>query len=49
MRAVTVHGKRFVEGDMITKGVRLVEITETGVVLEANGRRIPLDVLQDWR
>jgi general secretion pathway protein B len=48
MRAVTVHGKRFVEGDMITKGVRLVEITETGVVLEANGRRIPLDVLQGW-
>jgi general secretion pathway protein B len=49
MRAVTVHGKRFVEGDMIARGVRLVEITETGVVLEANGRRIPLDVLQDWR
>jgi general secretion pathway protein B len=49
MRAVTVNGKRFVEGDMIAKGVRLVEITETGVVLEANGHRIPLDVLQDWR
>jgi general secretion pathway protein B len=49
MRAVTMHGKRFVEGDMIGSGIRLAEITETGVVLEANGRRIPLEVLQDWR
>jgi len=49
MRAVTLHGKRFVEGDMIATGVRLAQITETGVVLESNGRRVPLDVLQDWR
>ena len=49
MRAVTLHGKRFVEGDMLGNGVRLAEITETGVVLETNNRRVPIDVLQDWR
>lgn len=48
MRAVTMNGKRFVEGDTIRSGVRIMEITETGVVLDVNGRRIPVDVLQDW-
>ncbi len=49
MRAVTMNGKRFVEGDTIRPGVRIREITETGVVLDVNGRPIPMDVLQDWR
>jgi general secretion pathway protein B len=49
MRAVTMNGKRFVEGDTISPGVRIKEITETGVVLEMNGREVPMDVLQDWR
>ena len=49
MRAVTMNGKRFVEGDTIRPGVRIREITETGVVLDVNGRPIPVDVLQDWR
>ncbi len=49
MRAVTMNGKRFVEGDTIKPGVRIREITETGVVLDVNGRPIPVDVLQDWR
>jgi general secretion pathway protein B len=49
MRAVTMNGKRFVEGDTIRPGVRIREITETGVILDVNGRPIPVDVLQDWR
>jgi general secretion pathway protein B len=49
MRAVTMNGKRFVEGDTIRPGIRIREITETGVILDVNGRPIPVDVLQDWR
>jgi general secretion pathway protein B len=49
MRAVTMDGKRYVEGDEIRPGVRIREITETGVILDENGRAIPVDVLQDWR
>jgi general secretion pathway protein B len=49
MRAVTMNGKRFVEGDTISTGVRIKEITETGVVLDIDGREVPMDVLQDWR
>ncbi len=49
MRAVTMNGKRFVEGDTISPGVTLKEITESGVVLDINGRTVQLDVLQDWR
>jgi hypothetical protein len=29
--------------------MRLLEITESGVVLDVNGERIVFDVLQDWR
>ncbi len=49
MRAVTMNGRRFVEGDEVRPGVRIREITETGVILDVNGRPIPVDVLQDWR
>jgi len=48
-RAVTLNGRRLVEGDSISRGVALKEITETGVILEVNGRDVPLEVLQDWR
>jgi general secretion pathway protein B len=49
MRAVTMKGRRFVEGDSIGPGVTIKEITESGVVLDINGRLVPMDVLQDWR
>ena len=48
-RAVTLNGRRLMEGDSISKGVGLKEITETGVILEVNGREVPVEVLQDWR
>ena len=49
LRAVTLDGRRFVEGDTISAGVQLKEITETGVVLDIDGRSVAMDVLQDWR
>ena len=49
MRAVTLNGRRYVEGDTISEGVVLKQITETGVMLDMNGQIIAMDVLQDWR
>ena len=49
MRAVTLNGKRYTEGDTIDAGVRIKEITETGVVLDVDGRSVSVDVLQGWR
>ncbi len=49
LRAVTLEGRRFQEGDTIAPDVRLMEITETGVVLDYRGARMDIDVLQDWR
>lgn len=49
LRAVTLNGRRFVEGDTISAGVQLKQITETGVVLDIDGRAVAMDVLQDWR
>ena len=49
LRAVTLDGRRLTEGDLISPGMRLLEITESGVVLDVNGERIVFDVLQDWR
>lgn len=49
LRAVTLNGRRFVEGDTISAGVQLKQITETGVVLDIDGRSVAMDVLQDWR
>lgn len=49
LRAVTLDGRRLTEGDLIEPGMRLVEITENGVVVDYRGRRIAFDVLQDWR
>jgi general secretion pathway protein B len=49
MRAVTLNGRRYVEGDTLSAGVVLKQVTETGVVLDMNGQIIAMDVLQDWR
>jgi general secretion pathway protein B len=49
LRAVTLDGRRLTEGELIGPGMRLLEITESGVVLDFNGERIEFDVLQDWR
>ena len=47
-RAITVDGRRLVEGDQLANGWTLATITETGIVMERNGERVVRDVLQDW-
>lgn len=49
LRAVTLDGRRLTEGDLIGPGIWLLEITESGVVLDFDGERVEFDVLQDWR
>jgi general secretion pathway protein B len=49
LRAVTIDGRRLREGDEIRPGTWLVEITESGIVVETDGVRSEMDVLQDWR
>jgi general secretion pathway protein B len=49
LRAVTIDGRRLREGDAVRPGIALVEITESGVVIESDGVRSNIDVLQDWR
>ena len=48
-RAVTMNGKRYMEGDTLDPNVRIKEITETGVLLDVYGQTVAVDVLQDWR
>ena len=45
LRAVTLDGRRLTEGDLIEPGMHLVEITETGVIVDYHGERIAFDVL----
>jgi len=49
LRAVTVNGRRYSEGDEILPGMWLVEITEGGIVIEYGGERSEVDVLDSWR
>lgn len=46
-REVAINGQRYAEGARIG-ALRLVEITETGVVMELDGARFAVSVLDDW-
>ena len=48
LRMVVVDGQRIGEGDIVRDGIRLEQITETGVVFEYQGERFPIDVLNQW-
>ena len=48
LRMVVVDGQRIGEGDMVRDGIRLEQITETGVIFEYQGERFPIDVLNQW-
>ncbi len=41
-RYVLLNGKRLTEGEFTTDGVKVEQITPTGVVLDAGGRRFRL-------
>ena len=47
-RSVMMNGKKMREGQEITKGLLLEEITLEGVVLRSHGYRFKLGALQDW-
>jgi general secretion pathway protein B len=46
-REVGINGRRYAEGATV-EGMTLVEITASGVVLELDGRRFAVSVLEDW-
>ena len=48
LRMVVVDGQRIGEGDIVRDGIRLEQITETGVIFEYQGERFPIDVLNQW-
>ena len=47
-RMVNINGKLLHEGDMVATGLRLVRITEEGVVLKFEGYTFEVSVLHDW-
>lgn len=47
-RSVIINGSSMSEGDSIMDGLILISITSSGVVLESNGDRFRMDILQDW-
>jgi len=47
-RSVMLNGKKMREGQEVTKGLLLEEITVDGVVLRSQGYRFRLGALQDW-
>ena len=47
-RMVNINGKLLHEGDMVANGLRLVRITEEGVVLTFEGYTFEVSVLHDW-
>ena len=48
LRMVVIDGQRMKEGDQLSGGIRLLNITETGVVFTYQGDRFPIDVLSQW-
>jgi general secretion pathway protein B len=48
LRMVVIDGQRMKEGDQLSGGIRLLNITEAGVVFTYQGDRFPIDVLSQW-
>ena len=48
LRMVKIDGVSRHEGDVLGADFRLLEITETGVVLEFEGQAYILDIVEDW-
>ncbi len=47
-RHVVLNGNLYREGDTVVGGLRLIEISEPGIVLEYNGERFRLDAYNSW-
>jgi hypothetical protein len=49
LRMVKIDGVSRREGDLLSEAHRLVGITESGVILDFQGYRYRLDVVEDWQ
>jgi len=48
LRTVTINGRNFSEGDTVSNGLSLVEITKEGVVLRYLHYTFEMSVIRDW-
>jgi general secretion pathway protein B len=48
LRLVNINGSNIREGSHVTKGIRLLEITEEGVLLRYQNYTFKMSVLRDW-
>ena len=47
-RTIIINDRRIREGQLVASGLRLREITETGVILYFEGRFFHIDVIEKW-
>lgn len=47
-RMIIINGRRMREGQMVSRGLTLRVITETGVILYSGGRFFHVDVIEKW-
>ncbi len=47
-RSVIINGVAMSEGDTIVEGIRLEQITSSGVVFSLHGEKFRIDILEDW-
>lgn len=47
-RMIIINGRRIREGQMVSRGLTLRVITETGVILYSGGRFFHVDVIEKW-
>ena len=48
LRMVVIDGKRFREGDQISKNLKLHAISQDGVIVKHRNQLIPISVLSNW-
>ena len=47
-RSVIINNYAMSEGDTVVQGIKVVEITSSGVVFSLHGELFRMDILQDW-
>jgi len=48
LRMVNINGRLINEGDVIAEGIKLLRITEDGVVISYRHYNIEMSVIRDW-
>jgi len=47
-RSVIINGHAMSEGEVVIDGLKIEQITQTGIVFNFNGQLFRMDILQDW-